>query len=139
MKKTNILFFIIGTICFLIAGYIIYDKFTSDNELEINFNEDEEIILLNDKLSEVGSPLGWLVIVDGISNQDSNGNYNLSFNTDLLDKYSNRQLFVMEYILSFNNYDMFTVLDMNDDKTQTNSVGAAIRLPFLRVSFMFSK
>ena len=29
--------------------------------------------------------------------------------------------------------------DMNDDKTQTNSVGEAIRLPFFRVSFMFAK
>lgn len=114
MKKINTLFYVVGIICFVIAGYIIYDKFFTKDMLNINFNEDEEIEVLNNKLSEIGSPLGWLVIVDGINNQDSNGNYVVSFNKDLLDNYKYRQLFVMEYILTnTNNYDLFTVTDMD--------------------------
>ncbi len=113
MKKINTIFYIVGTVCFLIAIYIITDKyFIKDNSININFNEDEEIELLNDKLTETGSSLGWILIVDGINNQDSNGNYNITFNKDLFDTYSYRQLFVMEYILSnSNNYELFTVLD----------------------------
>ena len=114
MKKLNMIFYVIGTICLLIAGYILYDKYFSKNFIEVNFNEDEEIVLLNNKLSEIGSSLGWLLIVDGINNQDINGNYVISFNKDLLNNYEYRQLFVMEYILSINNnYDKFVVLDMD--------------------------
>ena len=114
MKKINSLFYIIGTVCIVIAGYILIDKFIGSIDININFNEDEEIELLNDKLAEIGSPLGWTIIVDGISNQDRNGNYVISFEKDLLNNYSYRQLFVMEYILSISNsYDDFIVLDMN--------------------------
>ena len=61
--------------------------------------------------------MGWIVIVDGINNQDRNGNYNISFDKNLFDNYGYRQLFVMEYILSNeDNYDLFTVLDNNDNE-----------------------
>lgn len=114
MKKVNSLFYIIGIVCIIVAGYILVSKFFDNGEVDINFNEDEEIQLLNDKLSVIGSPLGWTIIVDAINNQDRNGNYVVSFNEDLLDNYKYRQLFVMEYILSnTNNYDLFTVIDMN--------------------------
>lgn len=118
MRKINILFYIIGILCFIIAGYIIYDEFFGVYKEEIVFYEEEELETLNNKLKEIGSPLGWIVIVDGISNQDRNGNYNISFNKNLFDDYGYRQLFVMEYILSNeDNYDLFTVLDMNGNKT----------------------
>lgn len=117
MKKINILFYVIGLICFIIAGYIVYDEFFVNDEIEINFNEDEELLVINDKLIEIGSPLGWIIIVDGINNQDENGNYNISFGVDLLKKYEYRQLFVMEYILSnSNNYKLFNVFDMNGNE-----------------------
>lgn len=117
MKKINILFYVIGIICFIIAGYIVYDEFFVNDEIEINFNEDEELLVINDKLIEIGSPLGWIIIVDGINNQDENGNYNISFGVDLLKKYEYRQLFVMEYILSnSNNYKLFNVFDMNSNE-----------------------
>lgn len=113
MKKINGVFYIISIVCIVIAGYILLDKFINNDEIDINFNEDEEIELLNDKLTEIGSPLGWIVIVDVINNQDRNGNYVITFNEDLLDNYEYRQVFVMEYILSTtNNYDEFIVLDM---------------------------
>ena len=120
MKKVNTIFYIIGTICILMAIYIIFDKyFIKDNSRNINFNEDEEIVLLNDKLIEVGSSLGWILLVDGINNQDNDGNYNITFNEDLFDTYSYRQLFVMEYILSnTSNYDKFTVLDTSGSVTE---------------------
>lgn len=120
MKKINVLFYLIGIICFVIAGYIVYDEFF-DNK-DINFNEDEELVVFNDKLSEIGSSLGWIVIVDGINNQD-NGKYVISYDTDLFNNYSYRQLFVMEYILSnINNYELFTVLDMDKKITNDNPV-----------------
>ena len=117
MKKINILFYVIGILCFGIAGYIIYDDIFGVHKEEIVFYEDEEIELLNNKLKEIGSPLGWTIIVDGINNQDRNGNYNITFNKNLLSNYSYKQLFVMEYILSnTSNYDLFTVYDMNGEK-----------------------
>lgn len=117
MKKLNILFYIVFAICFLIAIYIVCDKFLiKKDNVVTNFNEDEEIALLNSRLSEVGSPLGWIIIVDGINNQDD-GKYNVTYGKNLLDNYSYRQLFTMEYILSYNNnYDKFIVLDMNSNK-----------------------
>jgi len=117
MRKINVLLFIIGILCFAIAGYIIYDDFFGVHKEGITFYEDEEIEVLNNKLKEIGSPLGWIIIVDGINNQDSSGKYNISFNEDLFDNYGYRQLFVMEYILSTeDNYNLFTVLDMNGKK-----------------------
>lgn len=113
MNKKNIVWWVIGILCILVAVYIVCDKiFFKEND--VNFNEDEEIVLVNDKLREIGSPLGWLIIVDGISNQDENGKYNVGYGRDLLSNYGYRQLFVMEYILSYNsNYDKFTVLGMD--------------------------
>ena len=114
MKKLNILFYVIIAVCFLIAIYIVCDNFLMKKEdIANNFNESDEIELLNNKLSKVGSPLGWIIIVDGINNQD-NGKYKVTYDKNLLDNYSYRQLFTMEYILSFNNnYDKFIVLDMD--------------------------
>ena len=119
MRKINSLFYIIGIVCIVIAGYILIDKFIEDNDIKINFNEDEEIILLNNKLNEVGSPLGWIIIVDAINNQDRNGNYIIGFDKDFLEDYKYRQLFIMEYILSIkNDYDNFIVLDMDGNMIQ---------------------
>lgn len=118
MKKVNSLFYIVGFVCIIIAGYILIDKFVSNNDIDINFNEDEEIEILNDKLAQIGSPLGWIIIVDGINNQDRNGNYIITFNENLLSDYKYRQLFVMEYILSISNeYDNFVVLDLDGNIT----------------------
>lgn len=117
MKKLNTLFYVIGTICFMIAIYIIYDKYFAKDIINVNFNSTEEINVLNDKLSEIGSSLGWIVIVDGINNQDNTGKYNVSYGENLLDNYNYKQLFTMEYILSYSsNYDKFIVLDMTGNK-----------------------
>ena len=118
MKKINSLFYIIGIVCIVIAVYILIGKVIDNNEVSVNFNENEEIALLNNKLTEVGSPLGWIIIVDGINNRDRNDNYIISFEDDLLENYKYRQLFVMEYILSnSSNYDKFIVLDMEGNLT----------------------
>ena len=61
------------------------------------------------------SSLGLLVIVNGIDNQDVNGNLVISYNQDLFDMYKYRQLFVMEYILNdIANYSKFLVLSAFD-------------------------
>ena len=118
MKKINSLFYIIGIVCVIILVYILVSKVIVNNEVNVNFNGDEEIILLNNKLTQVGSSLGWIIIVDGINNQDNDGKYIISFEEDLFDNYKYRQFFVMEYILSnSSNYDKFIVLDMEGNLT----------------------
>ena len=104
-----------GIICFLLTGYIVYNKFFK--EKEIDFNKEEEIELLDDELAEIGTPLGWLIITDGIDHQNEDGTkYNISYGTDLLKEYSNRQLFTMEYILSTKNEnDKFILLSSFDN------------------------
>ena len=115
MKKLDIICIIIGVICFLLAGYIVYIKFFKENK--IDFNEEEEIKLLDDKLAKIGTPLGWLIITDGIDHQNEDGTkYNISYGTNLLKEYSNRQLFTMEYILSTKNEnDKFILLSGFDN------------------------
>lgn len=115
MKKLDIICIIIGVICFLLAGYIVYSKFFK--EKEVNFNKKEEIKLLDDKLAKIGTPLGWLIITDGIDHQNEDGTkYNISYGTNLLKEYSNRQLFTMEYILSTKNEnDKFILLSSFDN------------------------
>ena len=83
MKKLDIICIIIGVICFLLAGYIVYSKFFKENK--IDFNKEEEIKLLDDKLAKIGTPLGWLIITDGIDHQNEDGTkYNISYGTNLL-------------------------------------------------------
>lgn len=115
MKKLDIICIIIGVICFLLAGYIVYSKFFK--EKEVNFNKKEELKLLDDKLAKIGTPLGWLIITDGIDHQNEDGTkYNISYGTNLLKEYSNRQLFTMEYILSTKNEnDKFILLSGFDN------------------------
>lgn len=115
MKKLDIICIIIGVICFLLAGYIVYSKFFKENK--IDFNEEEEIKLLDDKLAKIGTPLGWLIITDGIDHQNEDGTkYNISYGTNLLKEYSNRQLFTMKYILSTKNEnDKFILLSGFDN------------------------
>lgn len=115
MKKLNIICIIMGVICFLLAGYIVYNKFFK--EKEVNFNKKEEIKSLDDELAKIGTPLGWLIITDGIDHQNEEGTkYNISYGTDLLKEYSNRQLFTMEYILSTKNEnDKFILLSGFDN------------------------
>ena len=55
MKKVNILFGIIGILCFIVAGYIIYDDLFGVHKEQVVFYEEEEIELLNNKLK--GKPL----------------------------------------------------------------------------------
>lgn len=115
MKKSNIICIIMGVICFLLAGYIVYNKFLE--EKNINFDKAEEIKLLDDELAKIGTPLGWLIITDGIDHQTKNGTkYNISYDTNFLKDSTNRQLFTMEYILSTKNENnKFTVLSGFDN------------------------
>lgn len=114
MKLLNRIFYIIGSICIMIALYIVADKFFLKDK--IIFDRDKELEIINDKLVEIGSPMGWIIIVDGINNQDSNGNYIISYDSNLFDNYVYRQLFVMEYILSDkNNYNKFKVISAFDN------------------------
>ena len=107
----------------VLALYIGAGVISSDSNLDRKFNEDKEIEFLNDNLSEVGSSLGVLVLMTGIDNSNSNRSFKLEKNIDLLENEENRQLFVMEYILTYqNNYDKFIVLDSDEKVVLSNAV-----------------
>ncbi len=107
----------------VLAVYIGAGVISSDSNLDRKFNEDKEIEFLNDNLSEVGSSLGVLVLMTGIDNSNSNRSFKLEKNIDLLENEENRQLFVMEYILTYqNNYDKFIVLDSDEKVVLSNAV-----------------
>ena len=132
MKKTSIICVIMGIVCFALAGYIVYNKFFKEKDV-VDFNKDNEIKLINDKLTETGSSLGWTIIVSGIDHQSDDGSkYNVSYDTNLLSDYSNRQLFVMEYILSTNrDNDKFIVLSGFDNSRVEESPTADFTLAYL--------
>lgn len=107
----------------VLAVYIGAGVISSDSNLDRKFNEAKEIEFLNDNLSEVGSSLGVLVLMTGIDNSNSNRSFKLEKNIDLLENEENRQLFVMEYILTYqNNYDKFIVLDSDEKVVLSNAV-----------------
>lgn len=121
MKKINIICFIMGIICFSIAGYIIYNKFYKQEE--IKFNKDEELKQVNNKLSEIGSSLGWLIITNGIDNQNEDGTkYSIDYNKNILEEDYNKQLFTMEYILSTKNENDKFILLNGFDKSEVKDV-----------------
>ena len=130
MKLLNKIFYIIGTICIIIALYILFDKYViKDN---VTFDGNKEINLVNDRLTELGSSLGFVVIVNGIDNQD-NGKYKVTYEEDLLSNYGYRQLFVMEYILSNNsNYDMFTTISRFDYNEIDGSPNDEFNLAYIK-------
>lgn len=114
VKKLNTIFILIGIVCFLIAGYIVVEKILNKDD-EVIIDEDRELSEVNSYLAKVGSPLGFLIVKEGIESQDENGNYKLIYNKNYLDKYENKQLFTMEYILSYeDNKELFTVLAAGD-------------------------
>ena len=132
MKKLNIFCIIIGIICLLVAGYIVTDKIlvTEDNKIEID--EEKELKDINNHLSKIGSPLGWLIVKEGIDSQDDNGKYSPKYNYNYLEKYENRQLFVMEYILSYQeNIDNFTVLSAGDQSVVEDTPTSDFTLAYL--------
>lgn len=115
MKKINLICIITGIVCFLLAGYIIYNKLL--NEKDIIFNKEEELKQIDEELNKIGSSLGWIIITDGIDHQNEDGTkYNISYNINLLKKTTNRQLFTMEYIISTKNENSkFIVLSGSDN------------------------
>lgn len=116
MKKINVLFIIIGIISFLVAGYIITDKILARN-INVEIDEEKELGTANEYLAKIGSPLGWLIVKEGINMQDDNGKYKPRYNYDYLNSIENKQLFTMEYILSYPDYmDEFVVLSAGDYK-----------------------
>lgn len=116
MKKINVLFIIVGIISFLVAGYIITDKILARN-INVEIDEEKELGTANEYLAKIGSPLGWLIVKEGIDMQDDNGKYKPRYNYDYLNSIENKQLFTMEYILSYPDYmDEFVVLSAGDYK-----------------------
>ena len=132
MKKLNIFCIIIGIICLLVAGYIVTDKILIKEDNKIEIDEEKELKDINNHLSKIGSPLGWLIVKEGIDSQDDNGKYSPKYNYNYLEKYENRQLFVMEYILSYQeNIDNFTVLSAGDQSAVEDTPTSDFTLAYL--------
>ena len=132
MKKLNIFCIIIGIICLLVAGYIVTDKILIKEDNKIEIDEEKELKDINNHLSKIGSPLGWLIVKEGIDSQDDNGKYSPKYNYNYLEKYENRQLFVMEYILSYqDNIDSFTVLSAGDQSVVEDTPTSDFTLAYL--------
>lgn len=116
MKKINVLCIIIGIICFLVAGYIVFDKVLV-KDVNIKINEEQENNNINEYLAKVGSSLGWLIVKEGIDTQDDSGMYTPNYNYNYLEKNENKQLFTMEYILSYSDnlskFLVFSGFDMS--------------------------
>ena len=58
MKKINLIWLVIGTISFLIAGYIVYDNFIKCEEVIIN--KEEEISAINNRKMKMIEKLGMI-------------------------------------------------------------------------------
>ena len=115
MKKINTICIIIGIISFIIAGYIVTDKILIKED-NITINEEKELKEVNDHLAKIGTSLGWLIIKEGIKEQDENGKYSPKYDYNYLKTYENKQLFIMEYILSYpENEKKFIVLSAGDN------------------------
>ncbi len=131
MKKLNIICIVIGIISFVVAGYILTEKILA-KEVKVEINEEKELKEVNNYLAKVGSPLGWLIIKKGIDTQDENGKYKPKYNENYLEKYENRQLFVMEYILSYpDNQDKFITLSAGDHTKIEESPTSDFTLAYL--------
>lgn len=132
MKKLNVLGWIVGIVCILIGGYIVYNKLYTKEE--VNFNKEDEVKLVSKYLNEVGTPLGWLIISNGIDNQSEDGtSFNISYGKDLLEDYYNKQLFTMEYILSYkDNHSKFTVLSGFDQSVVEEEPTSDFTISYLK-------
>ena len=132
MKKLNIFCIIINIICFLVTNYIVKEKIIIKEYNKILIDEEKELKDINNHLSKIGSPLGWLIVKEGIDSQDDNGKYSPKYNYNYLEKYENRQLFVMEYILSYqDNIDSFTVLSAGDQSVVEDTPTSDFTLAYL--------
>lgn len=104
------LIIIVFIVVLILGFYIGYNVFFLDDENILMIDEEREI--LNNKLSEIGSPLGLMILVDGIDSWGNVKNFELRKNINLIEDEENRQLFVMEYILTYqDNYNKFIILD----------------------------
>lgn len=70
------------------------------NKENTNFNEQDEIFKLTPKLDDIYSQLGWTAIITSFENYNAGGNYEVTKNKNLIEKEEDKQLLVMEYILS---------------------------------------
>lgn len=109
-KIWKMLIIIVFIVVLILGFYIGYNVFFLDDENILMIDEEREI--LNNKLSEIGSPLGLMILVDGIDSWGNVKNFELRKNINLIEDEENRQLFVMEYILTYqDNYNKFIILD----------------------------
>lgn len=126
MKKFILIILVIGII--LGGGYLIYNNILLGDNLNIkNYNDDfeqqEEEKFLKNELDSISSSLGFLVIISSVDNYNDGGAYEPEKDQNLLEDNNNKQLFVMEQIVSnTDNYKNFIVLDLEGKALEEENI-----------------
>ena len=125
-SKSNLGVLLIAVAIILLGGFGIYilknqevdldNNKTKDNnsikEDNSDFNETIETEYLNNKLEEIKSSLGFIAIITSIDKYNAGGDYITKKNKNLLEETSDKQLFVMEQIITNKeNYKNFIILN----------------------------
>ena len=113
-SKSNLGVLLIAVAIILLGGFGIYTLKNQEVDLDNNktkdnnsikednsdFNETIETEYLNNKLEEIKSSLGFIAIITSIDKYNAGGDYVTKKNKNLLEETSDKQLFVMEQIIT---------------------------------------
>ena len=125
-SKSNLGVLLIAVAIILLGGFGIYTLKNQEVDLDNNktkdnnsikednsdFNETIETEYLNNKLEEIKSSLGFIAIITSIDKYNAGGDYITKKNKNLLEETSDKQLFVMEQIITNKeNYKNFIILN----------------------------
>lgn len=115
MKKVLIILIII-VLC--IGGYFIYNNTDLKDKINGNDTDVNQIDMTKEKeslstdLEDIYNSLGLLAIYNSVHNYNDGGDYKIDTNKNLLANVSDKQLFVMEQIVSDTSLDKnFIILD----------------------------
>lgn len=129
-SKSNLGVLLIAVAIILLGGFGIYTLKNQEVDLDNNktkdnnsikednsdFNETIETEYLNNKLEEIKSSLGFIAIITSIDKYNAGGDYITKKNKNLLEETSDKQLFVMEQIVTNEeNHKDFIILNMNGE------------------------
>lgn len=86
------------------------------NDTNLKFNEVEEKEKLDQNIKEIDNGLGLIAILTSIDKYNAGGDYITKKNINLLQDTKDKQLFVMEQLVSNqDNYQDFIILNMNNE------------------------
>lgn len=129
-NKSNLIVLLVAIAIILLGGIGVYifkneninlenkseKNTTQNNDENTNFNEEAEKEYLTDKIEDIRSSLGFIAIITSIDKYNAGGDYVTKKNKNLLEEPSDKQLFVMEQIVTNEeNHKDFIILNMNGE------------------------